>query len=121
MKIIGRIFIILLAVAIVAGISYVIVNATSTGQSGAFGREGFRPEGGSNGQGFNPGQGPGGFGERNGFRPERDGRGGGIFSITSLLRTLVPISLIVAVFVLGERLIEKLRVRKITRASAQNE
>ena len=115
MKLIGRILIILLAVAVVAGVSYVIVNATSAGQSGSFGREGVRPNGDFNGQGFNFGQRSGGFGERDGFRGGRGERGGS-FNIGSLLRTLLPITLIVTVFVLGERLIEKLRLRRMAKS-----
>jgi hypothetical protein len=116
MKLIGRILIILLAVALVAGVSYVIVNATNAGQPGAFGREGFRPNGDFNGQGFNLGQRPGGFGERDGFRGGR-GERGGIFNVGNLLRTLLPIALIVTVFVLGERLVEKLRMRRLTKVN----
>ena len=114
MKLIGRMLIILLAVAIVAGVSYAIVNASSPGQPGSFGSEGFRPNGDINGPGFNLGQRPGGFGERDGFRGGR-GEQGGIFDIGSLLRTLLPIALIVTVFVLGERLIEKLRLRRMAK------
>lgn len=114
MKLIGRMSMILLAVAIVAGVSYVVVNATSAGQSGAFGRESFRSNGDFNGQGVNPGQRSGGFGERDGFRGGR-GERGGIFDIGNLLRTLLPITLIVTVFVLGERLVEKLRLHRLTK------
>jgi hypothetical protein len=115
MKIIGRILIILLAVAIVSGATVLIVNATGYGsRPNLTGREvGFdRPE-------FVPGDRPEGF--EGSFRPERDEREGGRFGLNRSLMLLIPLTIIVVLFLGIERLFDSLRRRRLAKAKAQNE
>ncbi|GEM_PF-5533918 len=108
MKTLGRILIILLAVAIVSGATILIVNATGAGSSPTLpGRDGgfARP-------GFIPAEGPDGF--------EGGEREGGRFGLNRSLMLLVPLTIIVAVVLGFERLLEFLRVRRLARAKAQS-
>ncbi|MEW5829107.1 MAG: hypothetical protein AB1846_09485 [Chloroflexota bacterium] len=109
MKTIGRIFIILLAVAVVSGVTVLIVDATGAGSSPTLpGREaGFdRP-------GFVPGEGAEGF--------ERGERGVARFGLNRSLMMLIPLTVIVVVFLGIERLLDILRRRRLAKAKVQNE
>ncbi len=98
MKIFGRIILILLAFALVMGLTYVVVRAggSSAGTAApAFGRDArlFRPDG-----------------ARPEFRGERDGRGGGW--ILGMIKNVGIIALIVALVVIPKN-IGRRRIRNI--------
>ena len=106
MKSIGRILIILLAASLVVGTAWAL---TRDGTNAQFtpGEARFRPEGGDS---FAPGQLPEGFWE-GGF--DRGRRGG--FLPISWIRNIGLIMVIVAVFVFIEYLIDRVRIKRITK------
>lgn len=112
MKIITRILIILLAASVVVGATWAL---TRNGANAQFApHEGnFRPNGNGNSASNTPnfGQRPEGF-TNGGFRPEGRDRGGS-FSVLSLLRTLIPLSVVVAIGVLLDHLISSKRSRHL--------
>jgi len=109
MKIIGRIAIILLAVAIVSGATVLIVNATGAGSSPNLSGREVRFDR----LAFVPGEGAEGF--------ERGEQGVARFGLNRSLVMLIPLTIIVVVFLGIERLFEMLRKRRLTKAKAQNE
>jgi Flp pilus assembly protein CpaB len=108
MKTIGRIAIILLAAAVVAGAAWALTRNTSSGQAIPAEAQ-FRPGDDFGGEGFAPGRGPEGLRE-GGF--ER-GRGG--FRQFGWIKNIVLIAMIVAVVLLFERFLDR---RQANRAVA---
>jgi len=111
-KIIVRILVILLAASIVVGAAWALTRNGTNAQ--------FAPGGDFGGEGFVPGQPPQGFGQ--GQRPEgfRDGgfdrgrRGG--FLPFGWIRNIGLITVIVVVVVFVDYLIDRRRIKRITKA-----
>ena len=109
MKTIGRILIILLAVAVVSGATVLVVNATGLGSSPNLpGREG-----GFDRPAFIPGE------EAEGF--ERGEEEAARFGFSRSLLMLVPLAIIVVLFLRIERLFDTRRRRKLAKVKVQNE
>lgn len=118
MKIIGRILIILLAATLVVGAAWALTRNGANAQF-APGELRSRPGGDANSQQFVPGQPPDGFNP--GQRPEggRDdgfdrGRGGGFLPF-GWIKNIVLIAVIVAVVVFVEFVIDRRRLKRITK------
>ncbi len=111
MKTIGRILIILAVALVVSGVFWVLTGSGQAASAGFFGEERIRPEGFQPGGNFAP---QGDFAPREGGREggfERGERDGGFFNPFGLLKTLIPVSVIVAVVVLIERFATGRRIR----------
>ena len=109
MKTIGRILIILLAASVVIGGAWALTLNGANAQL-APGEAGFRQNGNFDGQGFAPGQRPEGFRE-GGF----DGGRRGGFLPFGWIRNIGLIAVIVAVVVFVEYLMDRRRIKRITK------
>ena len=110
MKIIARILIILLAASVVVGATWALTRNNANAQF-APGEGRFRPDGGDfNGQGFGPGQRPEGFREGGFDRGRR-----GSFLPLGWIKNIGLIAVIVAVVVFVEYLMDRSRIKRITK------
>jgi hypothetical protein len=117
MKLIGRILILLASALVVVGATVAIVNATGTSQST------FRPDGrrfAFSGDGaFTSRQRPEGFAD--GQHGSETDRFGGGSMILGLGKNLVIISVIVAIIIMAERLLAKIRRPKVASVVTNNQ
>lgn len=123
MKTIWRILVILLVGTAVAGGTYIVGQSPWVTQRFGF-RDGGRPERGldNDDDGFRPDQGdfqPGARPESNeGFRGERGGRGGiNLFAVTGFVRTLLPMTVVIAAVVVVSWIGDKVRRQRRDRQS----
>ena len=118
MKTIVRILIILLAASVVVGATWALTRSGANAQFSP-GEARFRPNGDFGGEGFVPGQPPQGFGQ--GQRPEGFREGGfdggrrGGFLPFGWIRNIGLIAVIVAVVVFVEYLMDRRRIKRITK------
>lgn len=109
MKTIAKILVIVLVAVLVGGATWLIGN--QAGASGAF------PERGARGDFDGDGDRPEGFPDGSGFperggregRGERDGDGFNLFGIAGFAKTLIPITLIIALVVLVQNVVGRIR------------
>ena len=115
MKIIGRILILLLAASIVVGATWALTRNNNQNAQFAPGDAMFRPDTNSKSEGFVPGQRPEGRREGGFDRGRRSG-----FPLFGWIRNIVLISVIVAVVLLIEFIIDRRRVKRLAKAHAEN-
>ncbi len=111
MKIIGRVLIITLVFAFVAGLLVTVVNASGSNAPGFDGAPQFRPQGNDNG--FRP------EGNRDG--PDGDRGFGGLRWISGVVKNIFVIAFLVTVIVWSKNIARKNRKKGIARSSAESE